>query len=172
MPSYRAYQQAPSPQLPDGVFSRARELIKAQLQTPGTAFFNYVRTWSFMDGLEIDNINPTEWTLDLFPLFRMEVIGTEAYWQNQVTQTTDMVYVLTFVLEGTDQRRMMNFFEAAFGRIYPCDPELAFYKSLKQFGVMSYTIALLGITQERYQDQPAQLAQARLTFKQEFRTRY
>jgi hypothetical protein len=159
--------------LPHGKIRKCRDFVKQHLRRPHSDLDRFITTWQMGDGSgnqDINKILPDKWYVDLFPIFRMELGGSEATWINEVTQRFWLMYNITLGVEGVDDGDGTDFWEAVVAHMYPGD--LSVYKALKPFGVMSYSVDLMAVTPQQYADQTGFIVQGRLRMNFEFRTHY
>jgi hypothetical protein len=161
----------PRKRLEHGVIRKCKDIVVKHLMIPGTSLERYVKTWQIAVGRDIDNIQPEDWNIGMFPVFKLELQSGSSGWFNEVTQKTHIDYTLMLGTEGTDEGDGTDFFEAVVDRLYPGDMSL--FHRIKPLGVMSYTITGVGVSRYRYpDDEQGQVTYARLTFLHELRTKY
>jgi hypothetical protein len=123
-----------------------------------------------MEGTDRDDLPVSSWTAAHFPALRLELDGGGASWLNQVAQKTDVSYLFTLGVAGTDQGDALDYFELVVARLYPGDGSL--YSLLKPLGVMSYSIQATGISPQPHPEGRGQVVTARFTLHHELRTKY
>jgi hypothetical protein len=158
--------------LKHGTIRKVWEHVKDHLQTRNTDLHRFVNTWQMLDGSDeaLDNLDPDEWNIDMFPVFRLELEGGDAQWFNEVTQKTNISYKVVLGVEGYNQGDATDYWQAVIDRMYVGD--LSFYHKIKQLGVMSYSINLMGVTRRRFGESQGQLVVGRFILNHELRTKY
>ncbi len=154
--------------LPRGKISTAWGFVKAQLTRDGTDLARYVKTWQLGEGSDTDDIEPAAWTIDLFPLIRVEMGTGSTQWFNQVTTRAMVDYTLTVAMEGTRQGDATDVFEAIVRQLYPGDQSL--YALLKSVNVMSYSVTAAGVSRQKYADGRGQVFDVKISLNHEIRT--
>lgn len=154
--------------LAKGKIRAAWGFVKAQLTRDGTDLSRYVKTWQLAEGNDVDDIEPAAWTVDLFPLIRVEMDTGSTQWFNQVTTRAMIDYTISCAIEGTDQGDATDLFEAIIRQLYPGDGSL--YAALKTVQVMSYSVTAAGVTRKKYADGRGQVFDIKISLNHELRT--
>jgi hypothetical protein len=159
-------------ELPVSPLTKIWMTVKEHLMLHNTDLSRFVKTWQMADGDHLGDVNPEDWTPNMFPVFRLELDEAgEGMWYNEVTQRTLVAFNFMLGLANTNHGRALDFFHAVIERMYPGD--LVLYHKLKTYGVMSYTVKASGIRRTRFSgDLLGQIVQGRIDFNFEFRTKY
>jgi hypothetical protein len=157
-----------TPAFRPGKIGKALEAVKAHLRTPGTDLYRGVNLWQLQDGLDTDDIQPADWTLEQLPALRLDIQGGPADWFNQVTSKTHVSYAITLGVQGVNPSAGTDFFEVLVSRLWPGDGSL--HKALKPLGVMSYSIVGTGFEPITKPSGRAQIVHSRFTLYHEIHT--